>query len=196
MSPVGTTAWLLVGLGNPGAKYAQTRHNVGFWWIDTFAKGLDTDFKPAAKFFGDFARVSWCGQNLLLLKPTTFMNRSGQAVLALLNYYQLPLEHLLIIHDDLDLPPGGAKLKRNGGHGGHNGLRDIINCLGRRDFLRLRLGIGHPGSGQDVVNYVLNRPSAADQRAIEAAITGALEVLPEVLADDIEKAMHRLHSQI
>ncbi|QBQ53820.1 aminoacyl-tRNA hydrolase [Nitrosococcus wardiae] len=193
---MGTTAWLLVGLGNPGAKYAQTRHNVGFWWIDAFAEEQETDFKPAAKFFGDFARVNWYGHNVLLLKPTIFMNHSGQAVLALLNYYQLSPERLLIIHDDLDLPPGSAKLKRSGGHGGHNGLRDIINRLGRRDFLRLRLGIGHPGSSQGVVNYVLNRPSAADQQAIEAAIAAGLEVLPEVLADDIEKAMHRLHSQL
>jgi PTH1 family peptidyl-tRNA hydrolase len=192
---VATTTWLLIGLGNPGAGYAQSRHNVGFWWIDTLAKELDVGFKPVAKFFGDFARVSWRGHNLLLLKPTTFMNRSGQAVLALLNYYQIPLEHLLIVHDDLDLPPGIARIKRNGGHGGHNGLRDIINCLGQRDFLRLRIGIGHPGSGQDVVSYVLNRPSAEDQQAIETAIAAGLEILPEVLAGETEKAMHRLHSQ-
>jgi PTH1 family peptidyl-tRNA hydrolase len=112
-----------------------------------------------------------------------------------LNYYQVPLEHLLIVHDDLDLPPGIARIKRNGGHGGHNGLRDIINSLSQRGFIRLRLGIGHPGSNQDVVSYVLNRPSAGDQQAIEAAIAAGLEVLPEVLAGEIEKAMHRLHSQ-
>jgi PTH1 family peptidyl-tRNA hydrolase len=192
---VATTTWLLIGLGNPGAGYAQSRHNVGFWWIDTLAKELDVGFKPVAKFFGDFARVSWRGHNLLLLKPTTFMNCSGQAVLALLNYYQVPLEHLLIVHDDLDLPPGIARIKRNGGHGGHNGLRDIINSLSQRDFLRLRLGIGHPGSGHDVVSYVLNRPSAEEQQAIEAAIAAGLEVLSEVLAGETEKAMHRLHSQ-
>lgn len=190
-----TIAWLLAGLGNPGVKYAQTRHNVGFWWLETFAEDLAVELKPTAKFFGDFARVSWRGHSLLLLKPATFMNRSGQAVLALLHYYQLPPERLLVIHDDLDLPPGVAKLKRDGGHGGHNGLRDIINHLGRRDFLRLRLGVGHPGSGQDVVNYVLNRPSAEEQQAIEAAIAAGLEILPAVLAGEIEKAMHRLHSQ-
>jgi PTH1 family peptidyl-tRNA hydrolase len=192
---VATTTWLLIGLGNPGAGYAQSRHNAGFWWVDTLASELGVNFKPAAKFFGDFIRASWCGHDLLLLKPTTFMNRSGQAVLALLNYYQIPLEHLLIVHDDLDLPPGIARIKRNGGHGGHNGLRDIINCLGQRDFLRLRIGIGHPGSGQDVVSYVLNRPSAEDQQAIETAIAAGLEILPEVLAGETEKAMHRLHSQ-
>jgi PTH1 family peptidyl-tRNA hydrolase len=192
---VATTTWLLIGLGNPGAGYAQSRHNVGFWCVDTLARELSVNFKPVAKFFGDFVRVSWRGHNLLLLKPTTFMNRSGQAVLALLNYYQIPLEHLLIIHDDLDLPPGIARIKRNGGHGGHNGLRDIINCLGQKDFLRLRIGIGHPGSNQDVVSYVLNRPSAEEQQAIEAAIAAGLEILPEVLAGETEKAIHRLHSQ-
>ncbi|ADJ29356.1 aminoacyl-tRNA hydrolase [Nitrosococcus watsonii] len=189
------TAWLLIGLGNPGIEYAQTRHNAGFWWLDAVASELGIDFKPGAKFFGDYARAHWRGHDLWLLKPTTFMNRSGQAVLALLNYYQIPLERLLIAHDDLDLPPGIAKLKRTGGHGGHNGLRDIINRLGRRDFLRLRLGVGHPGSGQDVVSYVLNRPSREDRQAIETAIGAGFEVLPEVLAGDTEKAMHRLHSQ-
>lgn len=191
-----TTTWLLVGLGNPGVEYAQSRHNVGFWWLDILARELDVDFKPAAKFFGDFARTNWRGHHLLLLKPTIFMNRSGQAVRALLNYYKIPLERLLIIHDDLDLPPGVARLKRNGGHGGHNGLRDIIHHLGQKDFLRLRLGVGHPGSGRDVVNYVLSRPSAEDQQAIGEAIAAGLKVLPEVLADEIEKAMHRLHSRI
>jgi peptidyl-tRNA hydrolase, PTH1 family len=189
------TTWLLVGLGNPGPEYAQTRHNVGFWWLDAFAREQGIEFKPTAKFFGDLARGVWSEQNLLLLKPTTFMNRSGQAVLALLSYYRVSPEHLLIVHDDLDLPAGTARLKRDGGHGGHNGLRSIIHCLGRRDFLRLRLGVGHPGSGQDVVGYVLNRPSATDREAIKAAITAALEVMPEVLAAELEKAMHRLHSR-
>lgn len=191
-----TTTWLLVGLGNPGVGYAQSRHNVGFWWLDILARELDVDFKPVAKFFGDFTRTNWRGHHLLLLKPTTFMNRSGQAVRALLNYYKIPLEQLLIIHDDLDLPPGVARLKRNGGHGGHNGLRDIIHHLDQKDFLRLRLGVGHPGSGRDVVNYVLSRPSAEDQQAIGEAIVAGLKALPEVLADEIEKAMHRLHSRI
>lgn len=188
--------WALIGLGNPGLEYAQTRHNAGFWWLDACARKVGSDFKPGAKFFGDFARTAWHEHNLLLLKPMTFMNRSGQAVSALLNYYRVPLEQVLVIHDDLDLPPGVARLKRTGGHGGHNGLRDIISHLGRRDFLRLRLGIGHPGSGQDVVSYVLNRPSRAEQEAIEAAIATGLEVLPEVLAEELEKAMHRLHSSI
>ncbi len=188
--------WGLIGLGNPGPKYTQSRHNVGFWWVDACAREWGVHFKPEAKFLGDFARANWQGQSLLLLKPTTFMNRSGQAVVALLNYYRIPLEHILVVHDDLDLPPGVARLKRTGGHGGHNGLRDIISHLGRRDFLRLRLGIGHPGSGQDVVSYVLNRSSVMEQEAIEAAINAGLEVLPQVLAGELEKAMHRLHSSI
>ncbi|MGR6035357.1 MAG: aminoacyl-tRNA hydrolase [Candidatus Nitrosoglobus sp.] len=191
-----TTTWLLAGLGNPGTEYNQSRHNAGFWWIDTLARELGVGFKPVAKFFGDYARVSWRGHNLLLLKPTTFMNRSGQAVLALLSYYQIPLGQLLIIHDDLDLPPGVARLKRDGGHGGHNGLRDIINRLDQKGFLRLRLGIGHPGSGRDVISYVLSRPLAEEQQAIEMAIAAGIEVLPEVLAGEIEKAIHRLHSSI
>lgn len=188
------TTWALIGLGNPGPQYAKSRHNVGFWWVDACAREWGIDFKPEAKFFGDFARTRWQGHSLLLLKPKTFMNRSGQAVVALLNYYRIPLENTLVIHDDLDLPPGIARLKRTGGHGGHNGLRDIISHLDRRDFLRLRLGIGHPGSDQDVVSYVLNRPLAAEQEAIEAAINAGLEVLPQVLAGELEKAMHRLHS--
>lgn len=189
------TTWALVGLGNPGPEYAQTRHNVGFWWLESFADAMGIGFRPASKFFGDFSRGVWRGHHLLLLKPTIFMNRSGQAVLALVNYYRVPLDRLLVVHDDLDLPAGVARLKRGGGHGGHNGLRDIIRCLGQRDFLRLRLGVGHPGSGQDVVRYVLNRPSATDREALEAAIDAALGVMPEVLAAEVEKAMHRLHSR-
>ncbi|BAW81173.1 peptidyl-tRNA hydrolase [Candidatus Nitrosoglobus terrae] len=191
-----TPIWLLVGLGNPGSQYAQSRHNVGFWWVENLARELGARFKPEAKFFGDYARMSWCGHDILLLKPTTFMNHSGQAVLALLSYYQIPPQQLCIIHDDLDLPSGVARLKREGGHGGHNGLRDIINRLGLKHFLRLRLGIGHPGNGQDVVGYVLSRPSVADQLAIEVAITAGIKILPEVLAGEVEKAMHRLHSAV
>ncbi|CAB1277584.1 aminoacyl-tRNA hydrolase [Candidatus Nitrosacidococcus tergens] len=191
---MGLTPWALIGLGNPGEKYTYTRHNVGFWWLDFLAKNLATYFKIESKFFGEYAHTNWHGHNLLLLKPTTFMNHSGQAVSTLLNYYKVPLNQLLIIHDELDLPPGIARIKREGGHGGHNGLRDIINYLNQRAFLRLRLGIGHPKVKQNVVNYVLNPPSLLDQQAIEGAIGRSVEVIPTLLAGEIEKAMHQLHS--
>ncbi|NIR59361.1 MAG: aminoacyl-tRNA hydrolase [Gammaproteobacteria bacterium] len=184
----------MVGLGNPGPGYAATRHNVGFWLVDRLAARSGEGFREAPKVHGALARVRWDGHDLRLFKPGTYMNRSGRAVAALARYFKLAPEQLLVVHDDVDLPPGAARLKRGGGHGGHNGLRDIVAQLGTREFFRLRLGVGHPGASDQVVDYVLGRPSAADREAIEAAIDRALEVLPLVLEGGLDKAMQELHT--
>ena len=147
---------LIVGLGNPGADYDKTRHNVGFWLLDSLARRYGGVFRREAKFHGEACQVSVDGHPLWLLKPQTFMNRSGASVIALARFYKLVPEAILVVHDELDLPPGAVRLKRGGGHGGHNGLRDIIQQLGSREFLRLRLGIGHPGDSRAVINYVLH----------------------------------------
>lgn len=186
---------LIAGLGNPGDKYVHTRHNAGFWLLDALARRLGAEFVPEARFSGDTASGQFDGNRLRLIKPTTFMNRSGQAVGALARYFRIPPERVLVVHDELDLPPGVARIKRGGGHGGHNGLRDIIAAFGGdAGFLRLRLGIGHPGQADQVVDYVLRSPPAAERELIVEAIDRALAVLPQVVAGDTEKAMHRLHS--
>ena len=185
---------LLVGLGNPGPSYAATRHNVGFWWVDELARRHGGHLSPDQKLSANVVRLSLRGEPRWLLQPTTFMNRSGQAVGALARYYNIAPEQVLVVHDELDLPPGRARLKRGGGHGGHNGLRDIIAHLGSRDFLRLRLGIGHPGSAKEVTDYVLGRPSVSDHDAIETAMDVSLGVLDQVLDGDLQKGMNHLHS--
>lgn len=187
--------WLIAGLGNPGPQYEQTRHNVGFWWLDQLADDLGVTLKPENKFHGQLAQCQSSGHKLLLLKPLKFMNRSGLSVAAVANFYKIPASNILIIHDDLDLPAGVAKLKRGGGHGGHNGLRDIIAATGSKDFFRVRLGIDHPGHSSLVSNYVLTKPSAADRQKIELAIDNSLRVLPDLLSGDMDKAMQWLHSQ-
>src|SRR5690554_4806125 len=163
-------SWIIAGLGNPGSQYEHTRHNVGFWLLGRLAADLGTDFSVQNRFHGQLAQASLAGEKLWLLKPLTFMNRSGQSVAALANFYKIPLQNMLVVHDELDLEPGIARLKRDGGHGGHNGLRDIIAQAGGRDFLRCRLGIGHPGHSRQVSDYVLSRPSAADRQHVETAI--------------------------
>ncbi|MDX9741382.1 MAG: aminoacyl-tRNA hydrolase [Gammaproteobacteria bacterium] len=190
------TPALLVGLGNPGAKYERTRHNAGFWLLDSLARQLGAEFRSERRFSGDLASVRLEGRTVFLLKPTTFMNRSGQAVRALAHFHKLTPQQVLIVHDEIDLPPGTARLKRDGGHGGHNGLRDIIaNFGGDRDFYRLRIGVGRPGPGAaEVVDYVLNAPSAAERDAIDAAIEAALDVMPLFVSGDAERAMQRLHT--
>ncbi len=185
---------LIVGLGNPGPRYERTRHNAGFWFVDELARRQACSLRNEARFHGDTARCSIDGYDCRLLKPHTFMNRSGQAVAALARFYRIPPEAILVVHDEIDLPPGTVRLKRGGGHGGHNGLRDIIGQLGSREFLRLRLGVGHPGHKDQVVDYVLHRPTAEEQTAIESAMEEALIVLPLVVAGELEQAMHRLHS--
>ncbi|CAK0747979.1 peptidyl-tRNA hydrolase [Gammaproteobacteria bacterium] len=186
---------LIAGLGNPGPRYEDTRHNAGFWVVDALAREVGAHFRPEARFHGETCRIAGPGNDeCWLLKPTTFMNHSGQSVAALARFYKLPVSEILVVHDDLDLPPGTARLKQGGGHGGHNGLRDITAHLGA-DFLRLRLGIGHPGDARKVVDYVLDRPSRAEEEAIHEAIDDAMRVLPWVRADELQKAMNHLHSR-
>ncbi len=184
---------MIVGLGNPGPEYEHTRHNAGFWFLDMLK--LSTPFRVEKKFHGEIARMRLGGQDVWLLKPDTFMNNSGQAVLALAQFYKIGLGHILVVHDDLDLAPGVARLKQAGGHGGHNGLRDIINRMGGNGFLRLRLGIGHPGDKRKVHNHVLKKTSTDDKIEIERAIERALIVLPMVVEGELQKAMNKLHSQ-
>jgi len=150
---------VIVGLGNPGSKYTETRHNAGFWFIEELAREYSASFRQEKKFHGEVAKISLAGKDIWLLKPETFMNRSGLAVQSLMSFYRINADQLLVAHDEIDLPPGTAKLKTGGGHGGHNGLRDIINQLGTKDFHRLRIGVGHPGSKDQVVDYVLHNAS-------------------------------------
>lgn len=185
---------LIVGLGNPGSNYEPTRHNAGWWLLDKLVQSYAGKFQPEAKFFGEVAKISVAGKACWLLKPTTFMNRSGQAVIALSSFYKIPPQNILVAHDELDLSPGVARLKQGGGHAGHNGLRSIMSSLGNGDFLRLRLGIGHPGSKDQVTDYVLHRPAQEDQALIDISIAEAAAVLPLLMDGDLQRAMHRLHS--
>jgi len=185
---------LVVGLGNPGPRYADNRHNVGFWFADRLASQHGATFLRASRFHGDIAQVDRDGR-FWLLKPETYMNRSGQSVAALVRYYRYAPEQVLLAHDDLDLPPGTVRLKRGGGHGGHNGLRDTMAALGSREFLRLRIGIGHPGSSDEVVDYVLSRASRDDEAMIDEAIDEAVKVFPKVLEGELQKAMNVLHAR-
>lgn len=185
---------LIVGLGNPGREYETTRHNVGFRWVDELARLQNLSFKNETKFHGLTARGQLHGREVLLLKPQTFMNASGRAVGALAQFYKIAPAEILVVHDDLDLPPGVARLKLGGGHGGHNGLKDIIAHLGTRDFWRLRLGIGHPGERAEVVNFVLNDPRKEERALIEQAVQRALEISDLIIAGKQEAAMLKLHS--
>ena len=186
---------LIVGLGNPGREYADTRHNAGFWFVEEVARKYAGSFKAEKKFQGEAARVDIANHDVWLLKPETFMNLSGQSVLALMQFYKIQLANVLVVHDDLDLPAGVARLKQGGGHGGHNGLRDIIARCGGNGFQRLRLGIGHPGDKHQVTGHVLTRVSAEDQAAINTAISNAMAVLPQVVSGDFQKAMNQLHTE-
>ena len=186
---------VIVGLGNPGAKYTETRHNAGFWFIDEVARKYSATFRPENKFHGEVAKISLQGKDIWLLKPATFMNRSGLAVKSLLSFYRISAEQLLVAHDEIDLPPGTAKLKTGGGHGGHNGLRDIISQLGTNDFHRLRIGVGHPGSKDQVVDYVLHNASRDDRILIDRDIDDAVSIMPELASGALEQAMQKLHSK-
>lgn len=185
---------LIVGLGNPGRSYEETRHNAGFWFVDELARRHGGNFKVESKFHGELCRVHVGGHEVRLLKPTTYMNRSGQAIHAVANFYKIPAEAILVAHDELDLPPGTVRFKRGGGHGGHNGLRDTIARFGK-EFPRMRLGIGHPGHKDRVHDYVLGRPSSDDRHAIVDAVDEACDALPQLLDGHFEKAMNRLHSR-
>lgn len=184
-----------MGLGNPGSQYEHTRHNAGFWLVDELARQYGGHFRPDTKFGGEICEISLAGQRLWLLKPMTFMNRSGQSVARLVNFYKIPLHAILIAHDELDLPPGAVRLKRAGGHGGHNGLRDIIAHLGGNDFLRLRIGIGHPGDSKEVVGYVLRRAPQDEQKSIERSLQEAIHEFPRLVEGQLERVMHALHSR-
>jgi len=189
-----TAIQLVAGLGNPGAKYEQTRHNAGFWFVDEVARQCSTQFRSESKYKSEVARCTLAGKEFRLQKPMDFMNRSGMPVASLAGFYRIPRSAVLIVHDDLDLPVGTVKLKKGGGHGGHNGLRDLIPHLGGKDFLRLRIGIGHPGHRDDVVGYVLKAASRDDRMAIDQAINETVMVLPDIIAGNIEAAMKTLHT--
>lgn len=186
---------LIVGLGNPGEKYADTRHNAGEWLIERLARRFNVSLNPESKFFGKTARTLVNGKEVRLLVPTTFMNLSGKAVGALASFYRVKPEEILVIHDELDLPAGTAKLKQGGGHGGHNGLKDIVAQLGNNNnFYRLRIGIGHPGHRDLVAGYVLNKPSPADRDALEKVLDEATDCVEMIFRDGMVKATNRLNS--
>ena len=186
---------LIVGLGNPGDKYTDTRHNAGEWLIERLARRFNVSLNPESKFFGKTARTLVNGKEVRLLVPTTFMNLSGKAVGALASFYRIKPEEILVIHDELDLPPGTAKLKQGGGLGGHNGLKDIVAQLGNNNnFYRLRIGIGHPGHRDLVAGYVLNKPSPADRDALEKVLDEATDCVEIIFKDGMVKATNRLNS--
>ena len=185
---------LIVGLGNPGQKYERTRHNAGFWFIDELARRTGATFKLENKFHGELCKTRVDGEEVWLLKPLNFMNRSGQSVGTLARFYKISPENILVAHDELDLPPGTIRLKKGGGHGGHNGLRDTVSQLGSKEFMRLRVGIGHPGHSSEVTNYVLGKAPQSEQALMEQAIDKALDELPTIVAGEHQKAMNRLHS--
>jgi peptidyl-tRNA hydrolase, PTH1 family len=190
----GTPLRIVVGLGNPGPEHRLTRHNAGFWFVDALARAQGAQFRSHSRYQGEVCRVELDGREVVLLKPQTYMNRSGLSVRALLDYIKAPVGELLVVHDELDLPPGTARFKLGGGHGGHNGLRDTITHCGP-DFWRLRLGIGHPGDRSQVIDYVLQRATPADEEAIVTSIGASLEALTVFVRDGAEKAMKVLHTQ-
>ena len=186
---------LIVGLGNPGPEYAKTRHNAGAWYVEQLARWHNVSLREEPKFFGHTARILVEGQDVRLLIPNTYMNLSGKAVAALARFYQIEPEAMLVAHDELDLPPGIAKFKQGGGHGGHNGLKDIIAKMGNNNnFFRLRLGIGHPGSKEQVAGFVLTKAPSSEQSLIEAALDESLRATDILFKQDMTKAMNRLHS--
>ncbi len=189
-----TPVQLIVGLGNPGAKYTKTRHNAGFWFVDTLADTARETFHVESKFSGEACKIILSGHSVWLLKPTTFMNRSGLAVKQLSSFYKIPVEAILVVHDEIDLPAGVVRLKEGGGHGGHNGLRDIHAHMGK-DYKRLRIGVGHPGDKRKVVDYVLSQTSSRDEIEIRKGMDAALTVIDQVVGGEIQKAMNQLHTQ-
>ncbi|MBO6850666.1 MAG: aminoacyl-tRNA hydrolase [Marinobacter sp.] len=185
---------MVVGLGNPGADYENTRHNAGALFVEALARAAGQTLRPERKYHGLYARIQWQGLDLHLLNPSTFMNRSGLAVKALADFFKIQPEQILVAHDELDIPPGTAKLKKGGGHGGHNGLRDTIAHLGSNDFQRLRIGIGHPGDSRKVTGYVLGRLGKQESEELTAVVDEVLRVLPDAASGKLAAAMNRLHS--
>lgn len=186
---------LIVGLGNPGSEYEDTRHNAGFWWLDAVCREFGITLTHENKFLGRIGRLKLKGKESWLLMPMTFMNASGQAVGAVSRFYRIPASDILVVHDELDLPAGTAKLKFGGGHGGHNGLKDINRHLDSNDYWRLRLGISHPGDSSKVINYVLHRPSREESAKIDSAIETTTALLPMLLEGEFETAMLKLHTK-
>ncbi|XZG70465.1 aminoacyl-tRNA hydrolase [Chitinibacteraceae bacterium HSL-7] len=185
---------LIVGLGNPGAEYAATRHNAGFWLVDELARAGGTSLRPEGKFHGLAGRIKLHGHDVHLLEPQTFMNRSGLSVGALAQFYRILPAEILVVHDELDLPPGALKLKKGGGTGGHNGLKDIQAHLNTPDYWRLRVGIGHPGAAAQVASFVLKPPRLEEQQAIDDALARVETVLPLIASGDMGSAMQKLHT--
>lgn len=192
---------LIVGLGNPGDEHEQDRHNAGFWFVDALAKQLGIRFEIEKRFFGKAAKAKWESEDLYLLKPSTYMNLSGQSVGALCRFHKILPKDILVVQDELDLKPGTARIKLGGGTGGHNGLKDIQAHLGTPDYWRLRLGIGHPrdlaggGRPMEVADYVLRRPQKEEQRQIDDSIANGLQIVPLFLKGDTQTAMLELHSK-
>ncbi|MFT4191265.1 MAG: aminoacyl-tRNA hydrolase [Comamonas sp.] len=185
---------LFVGLGNPGPEYADTRHNAGFWWIDELARSLGAPLAMDKGYHGLLARTQLMGRSVWLLEPQTFMNASGRSVGALARFFKIAPEEILVVHDELDIVPGQVKLKRGGGHAGHNGLRDIQAQLGTPDFWRLRLGIGHPGVKSEVIHWVLKKPSLDHRIAIDQCIDRSLKAVPDLVQGEIDKATALIHT--
>jgi len=185
---------LIVGLGNPGRKYARTRHNAGFWFVDHLCERYEGAWRVDGARQAELARVRIGAAETWLLKPATYMNASGAPVAAVASFYRITPAQMLVVHDEIDLPPGVARLKYGGGHGGHNGVRDLIAHVGN-DFWRLRIGVGHPGGRDEVIDFVLERAPAAEEGLIQAASQRALEVMPLLLAEGAQKAMHQLHAR-
>jgi PTH1 family peptidyl-tRNA hydrolase len=185
---------VIVGLGNPGPEHQVTRHNAGFWFVDTLALRHGGEFRDYRKYSGETARLSISGQDLILLKPTTYMNRSGLSVRQVSDFFKIEPDDILVAHDELDLPVGAVRLKHGGGHGGHNGLRDTIAHIGE-SFWRLRLGIGHPGNKADVIDYVLTRAPRVEEDLMLEAVNSAADSIPLLLEQGAERAMTKLHSR-
>ncbi len=185
---------IVVGLGNPGGEHASDRHNAGFWFVDALANDLHETLNLDKRFFSETAKARMGGRTVHLVKPANFMNNSGQGVAAVLNFFKLSPEKMLVVHDELDLPPGIIKLKKGGGHGGHNGLRDIIAKTGSKDFWRLRVGIGHPGHKSAVSGYVLKRAPSDQQRLMDDALNLALTQATTIIDGDVKKATQELHN--
>jgi peptidyl-tRNA hydrolase, PTH1 family len=186
---------LIAGLGNPEQRYEQTLHNAGFWFVDALARKLDARFRPEKRFDAEICRTRIAGEEVWLMKPQSFMNLSGGPIRSVLDYYRLSTDKLLVAHDEIDLPPGTVRLKKGGGHGGHNGIRDVIGHCGA-DFMRLRLGIGHPGDKDRVTGYVLQPAAREVDTAVRRNIDEAIEILPMLIESGLNAAMKALHTQL
>ncbi|HYC38121.1 MAG TPA: aminoacyl-tRNA hydrolase [Usitatibacter sp.] len=185
---------LIVGLGNPGEKYERTRHNAGYWWVDAIAERKRAAWKKETKFSGWATRVEEGGREFALLKPSTYMNESGRSVSAYMRFFKIAPAEMLVVHDELDLPPGTVKMKLGGGTGGHNGLSDIAEAIDSKEFWRLRIGIGHPGNKDDVPDYVLKRASGPEQGLIDPPFERSLELLQKIAAGRLQDAVTWLHT--